>query len=529
MHKQMFLTIYKKAMSFYKEKKYGKALSILDNYECTSGIRTLQGDLLKCAILRDSGKYVEEIELLDNVGKVFANVNDDKGMTEFYTMQGEVFSWQGDNDSALANYLQAAKLAPTPKRKLEAIGSILFTVNAMENISAVEMQDLYALYRDNIIRLGIKQYPQATWYHKKIHIGYISADFCQHAVSQFVRPLLFDFDKDNFQIFVYQVNDIDDYITEKMRKSSSCWRKVANMDFDEIAKIIREDEIDILFDLGGHTKNNVLPVFAYHAAKIQISGIGYFNSTGLYDCDGFLSDVYCAIDETSPYFTEKLLRLPHTHFCYQPFNSFKKITSPPFLFKGYITFGSFNNFAKVGDGVLLLWRKILFKVPNSRLLIKHRLMGTEAGRRFICRRLMKFDMPLDRIEMRGLSSGYLAEYGDMDIALDTFPYTGGLTTCEALFMGVPIVTLVGERHGSRFGWSFLNNIGLSELAAKDKEEYVKIAVALAKDGELLVALRKKIRTLMKQSPLMNGKTYMQDLEALYKKMLKEYYDKNEKM
>ena len=156
-------------------------------------------------------------------------------------------------------------------------------------------------------------------------------------------------------------------------------------------------------------------------------------------------------------------------------------------------------------------------------------MGTEAGRRFICRRLMKFDMPLDRIEMRGLSSGYLAEYGDMDIALDTFPYTGGLTTCEALFMGVPIVTLVGERHGSRFGWSFLNNIGLSELAAKDKEEYVKIAVALAKDGELLVALRKKIRTLMKQSPLMNGKTYMQDLEALYKKMLKEYYDKNEKM
>ena len=520
MHQQKFYILYDKALSMYKAGKYDEALSLLNNFEINSSIHTLQGGLLKSAILRNTGRYIEEITLLNNLHNEFRDASDAKGLTELYTMLGEAYSWQGDNENSLANYLEAAMLAPDPKRKLQAIGSVLFTVNAMDNVSAEEMQSLYELYRENLAKLNIQAYPAPIWQHEKIRVGYLSADFCRHAVSQFVRPLLFDFDSSKFQIYVYQINGNVDYVTAELQKSPVYWRNIAHKDIGEAAKIIREDEIDILFDLGGHTKNNMLPVFAYRPAKKQISGIGYFNSTGIYECDGFLSDVYCASMMKSPYFTEKLLRLPHTHFCYQPYNIFPEIVPPPSLKQGYITFGSFNNFAKVNDKVLSFWREILRQVPNSRLLLKHRLMGTEAGRKCVSKRLLKHGLPIDRIEMRGLSTDYLTEYGDMDIALDTFPYQGGLTTCEALFMGVPVVTLIGDRHGSRFGLSFLSNLGISELAAKNKEEYVSIAVELAMDRELLVSLRQNLRSMMKKSPLMDEKAYMRELEELYQDLIK---------
>ncbi len=520
MNREEFLKMYSVAMSLYKDEQYDSALMTLEAFEKSRGIHTLQGALLKCAILRDTGRYAEEIAMLDSIRKEFEIVDDAKGLTELHTMLGEAYGWQGDTGNSLANYLQAVMLAPDPKRKMQAIGSVLFIVNAMENVSAEEMQALYALYRETMVELDMQAYPAPKWQHEKIRVGYLSADFCKHAVSQFVRPLLFDFDSSNFQVYVYQVNSNVDSVTIALRRAPVCWRNMSYKDFEEVAAVIRDDEIDILFDLGGHTKNNMLPVFAYRPAKIHISGIGYFNSTGIYECDGFLSDIYCAPMIQSPYFTEKLLRLPHTHFCYQPYNSFPKIVPPPSLKRGYITFGSFNNFAKVNDGVLLLWREILRQVPNSRLLLKHRLMGTEAGRKYVRKRLLRHGLPIERIEMRGLSTDYLTEYGDMDIMLDTFPYPGGLTTCEALFMGVPVVTLIGDRHGSRFGLSFLSNLGLSELAAKNKEKYVNIAVALAQDRDLLIALRQKLRRMMEQSPLMDGKTYMRELEELYQNLIK---------
>ena len=504
----------------YKARQYDEALLLLNNYEIDNGINTLQGGLLKCAILRNNGKYIEEITLLNNLHKEFKDVDDAKGLTELYTMMGEAYSWQGDNEKSLKNYLQAVRLAPNPKRKIQAIGSVLFTVNAIDDVSAEEMQALYALYRENMTKLNIQAYSKPEWQHEKIRVGYLSADFCKHAVSQFVHPLLFDFDIGKFQIYVYQINDTVDYVTTNLQKAPVHWRNMSHKDIGEVAKIIRDDEIDILFDLGGHTKNNMLPVFAYRPAKIQISGIGYFNSTGIFECDGFLSDLYCAPMNKSPYFTEKLLRLPHTHFCYQPYNSFPDVAPPPLLKRGYTTFGSFNNFAKINDEVLSVWCEILRKVPNSHLLLKHRLMGTDEGQKYVSKRLLRHGLPLERIEMRGLSADYLAEYGDMDIALDTFPYPGGLTTCEALFMGVPVVTLIGDRHGSRFGLSFLSNLGISELAAKNKEEYVSIAVALAMDRELLVSLRQNLRSMMKKSPLMDEKAYMWELEELYQDLIK---------
>ncbi len=276
-------------------------------------------------------------------------------------------------------------------------------------------------------------------------------------------------------------------------------------------------------ELGGHTGSYALPVLAYRAARVQISGIGYFNSTGLAGCDGFLSDIYCAPEENSPYFTERLLRLPHTHFCYQPYKEFPEVVPPPCLKKGYITFGSFNNFAKVNDGMLLLWGEILAKVPDARLLLKHKLLGTEEGLAYTIRRLEKLGLPLERIELRGYSKDYLQEYGDMDIALDTSPYPGGLTTCDALYMGVPVVTLCGNRHGARFGESFLRNLGLGELSAASKEQYAALAAALASDYEFLALLRGRLRRMMQESPLMDSRAYMRDVEDLYRNSQHKLY------
>ena len=169
--------------------------------------------------------------------------------------------------------------------------------------------------------------------------------------------------------------------------------------------------------------------------------------------------------------------------------------------------------------MLCLWRELLQQVPNSRLLLKHQLLGTEEGRDYTLSRLQKLQLPIERIELRSYSADYLREYGDMDIALDTSPYPGGLTTCEALYMGVPVVTLTGNRHGARFGKSFLCNLGLGELVAESPEQYVNIARTLAGDGELLTALRQTLRRMMQASPLMDSRMYMQDVENLYRQIM----------
>lgn len=171
--------------------------------------------------------------------------------------------------------------------------------------------------------------------------------------------------------------------------------------------------------------------------------------------------------------------------------------------------------------MLLLWREILQRVPNSRLILKHQLLGTEEGREYTLKRLKKLQLPVERIELRSYSANYLQEYASLDIALDTAPYPGGLTTCEALYMGVPVVTLAGNRHGARFGKSFLSNLGLAELVAETAAQYMNIAVAMAGDRELLQVLRQNLRRMMQASPLMDAQGYMRDVEHLYRKILAE--------
>ena len=184
-----------------------------------------------------------------------------------------------------------------------------------------------------------------------------------------------------------------------------------------------------------------------------------------------------------------------------------------------MTFGCFNNFSKVTDEMLLVWKEILYKCPSSRLLLKHKLFDSEEGRQWTLYRMQKLQLPVERIDFRGFSVNYLQEYNEIDIALDTFPYTGGLTTVEALLIGVPVVSMYGDRHGTRFGLSFLSNIGMAELATDNRYTYIKLAAGIAEDKDLLKALHGRIRSIVQKSSLMDGVGYSREVEQMYRGLL----------
>ena len=294
-----------------------------------------------------------------------------------------------------------------------------------------------------------------------------------------------------------------DSVTAKLQSKKIHWRDLQNLDAATSARIIFEDAIDILVDLSGHSQNSCLPILAYKPAPIQITALGYTSTTGLNAVDYFLSDKISGGGE----FTEKILQLDGCHLCYAPILKMPAINHAE---NNCVTFGSFNNFAKVTDAVLELWLKILRAVPNSRLILKNKTCSIESGREIILRRMK--DFPRDRIELRPYSKDYLAQYNEIDIALDTFPYNGGLTTCEALYMGVPVITLRGNYHGSNFGASILTAAGLPELIAENPDDYIKKAVELSQRHS---DYHKNLRERLKNSALMDGRKYLRELEKIY--------------
>ncbi|SEA23144.1 O-linked N-acetylglucosamine transferase family protein [Selenomonas ruminantium] len=518
-HKDNFWTIYEYALALYRQNKLLSAWDEINNYEQQHNKRPLLGMLLKAYILRTQKRYVSEVKLLNELLEKHSGSRDVERLADAHSLLGEVLRMLGENRSAVEHFLQSAELETDSSKKAVELSNAIFSANACEKNTPQKMENLYKRYRQNLQVLAKTKYPQPAWHHDKIRVGYLSADWRKHPVSDLISPLLFAYNEQDFTVTVYQLNGCSDSVTAKLRTSNVVWRDMAGKTHTDIAAQIRADEIDILMDLGGHTAENALPVLAYKPAKIQIAGIGYFNSTGMEECAGFLSDAYCSPKEDSAYFTERMLRMPHSHFCYQPMMKMPEITSPPCQQNGYITFGSFNNFSKVNDEVLALWRQILEAVPNAHLLLKHGILGTAEGVDYTRQRLKKMGFPLARIELRGYSADYLVQYGDMDIALDTFPYTGGITTCEALYMGIPVVSKKGDHHGANFGYSILANIGLEELAAGTEHEYVNLAVSLSRDTQLLQILRKTLREQMRKSPLMDVKRYMQDLEQIYRQLL----------
>ena len=436
----------------------------------------------------------------------------------------DAYSLAAEPEKAAEVLFEMSRLAEKPAEQADAYSKALFLTNyRSQPVSAsLKLHEGYAAFFSGI---AAYQHAAAGGRRKKLRIGYISPDFRLHAAAYFFTPFLRDFSQAAFEVFVYSAGR-HDRIMHRFKSFPVHWRDIQGLSADEAAGQIHEDRIDVLVDLSGHTQDSCLPVLARRPAPVQISGIGYMNTTGLPMVDYFFSDAVCLpVDESVRGFTESIVRLPHSHFCFAPsvVRDFPASgLRAPFERNRYITFGSFNNFSKVTAQTLQLWRGIMEQVPESRLVIKSKICSIESGREIVRQRLQALHMNLARVEMRPYSPDYLEQYRDIDIALDTSPYTGGATTCEALYMGVPVVTLRGRTHGARFGASILESAGVPELVADSDMDYVKRAVQIASSPEVLGTFHARLRETMEQSPLMDGLAYMKGVEQAYYKIWAKY-------
>ena len=349
---------------------------------------------------------------------------------------------------------------------------------------------------------------------RSLRLGYVSADFCQHTVGLFVKDVLKAHDPVRVTVFVYSAGTVVDWVTDEIRAVCT-FRDVAALDDATLACLIQQDKIDVLVDLSGHTAGSRLTAFAKRPAPVQVSWLGYFATTGLPHIDAVLLDEWHAPPGTEAQFSEPIVRLPSGRFCYQPVPwSPAEVASLPSSRAGHITFGCFNNTAKLNAGVFDVWAKVLIAVPDSQLVLKWRTLVDEPLCDSIRSAFVQRGIDPARISLRPASFhvDVLKEYADIDIALDPFPFTGGLTSCEALWMGIPVVTWPQSRVVSRQTFALLSAIGLPEFAANDAEDYVRIAVTLAADRVRLAALRSGLRSRMQSSPLMDVAGFTRQLE-----------------
>ncbi len=360
---------------------------------------------------------------------------------------------------------------------------------------------------------------------ERLRIGYLSADFREHSVASFIEPVLASHDRSRFELFCYHSHPERDDVTARIRSQADHWRDISGMGDDEAAGLIRADGIHILVELSGHTAWNRLPLMARRPAPVQVTWLGYPYSTGLGAIDYRITDAVADPPGMSEqWHSERLVRLPGTFLCFQPPDAPEPPGLPPCRTNGHVTLASFNNLAKVSPTMLRRWRDILARIPDSRLLLKAEVFGDPEASRWVVQRL---ELPAERLVLLGKTpdrTAHLALYGQVDIALDTFPYNGTTTTCEALYMGVPVVSLAGRTHAARVGASLLGTVGLADLVAGTEARYVETVVNLASDLTRLSRLRLDLRGMMTASPLMDRQGFTASLEAEYRLMWHRFRD-----
>lgn len=355
---------------------------------------------------------------------------------------------------------------------------------------------------------------------RKLRIGYMSPDFRTHVVAFFFEPVLARHDRSVVDVHCYFTHTESDGTTRRIRDLADVWREVGHLPPDEVERVILEDDLDVMIDLAGHTAKNMLPVLARRVAPVQATWLGYPSGTGLASMDWRITDRWAdPAPAADAQHVERLYRLPEVFIAFQPVpDSPAPGLSPPRAAKGHVTFCSFNNFVKITDGAIRLWAAILAAVPDARLAIKTLALRDEVLQRDTLARFAALAVDTSRLDLQpptGSHREHLTTYAGIDIALDTFPYHGTTTTCEALWMGVPVVTLAGDRHASRVGVTLLTAIGCEELVATTPDEYVAIAVALAQDPERTAGYRQTLRRQMADSPLGNVDRLVRQLEAAY--------------
>ena len=391
------------------------------------------------------------------------------------------------------------------------------------------LQDLYAEHRKFGDRFahGLSQMPFGTDRDpdRPLRVGYLSGDLRQHSVAFFLEPVLAAHAGREFQITCYQNSHGGDATTTRLQSHVRRWRSVMDLPDAELARLIRDDAIDILVDLSGHTANNRLPVFALKPAPIQATWLGYPTRTGLQAIDYRITDSLVDEPASPEPEAERPARLAASYFC---FGAPREAPDPgplPAAASGRVVFGSFNNLTKVNDATIALWSRALHAVPHARLLVKSAPLADAWVRARLQDRFAAHGIGGDRLllhERQATIGEHLDRYRQVDIGLDTYPYNGATTTCEALWMGVPVISLCGETHASRMGRSILTTAGLGEFVCSNEEAFVAKCVATAGDLHSLAALRGKLRERTRSSRLMDAARFTRNLEEVYRQMWRNW-------
>jgi protein O-GlcNAc transferase len=473
--------------------------------------RDLGAALLRADRLDEAqAELVKALELRPRFADAFASI-------------GDVFHLQGKVDEAIACYRKALQLKPSASK---VHSNLLLTLNYHRRL------DAKTIYAEHVkwaaqhaapLGAGVGEHDNDPDPDRPIRVGYVSPDFRRHSVNYFVEPLLTARDRAGFHVTCYSDVIRPDDETDRILTLCDRWRDARTLSDEALAKLVRDDGIDILVDLAGHTGTNRLGVFARKPAPVQVTYLGYPNTTGMRAVDYRLTDA--AADppgKTEAFHAEQLVRLPH-FLCYQPPADAPAVAPPPVAANGFVTFGCFNVLAKVTPEAMGLWAKTMAVLPNSRLVMKDRLgtLAYPARRRMVLDIFAYHRVAADRLDLLGKEpdfAAHLAAYAKVDVVLDPFPYNGTTTTCEALWMGVPVVTLAGTRHAARVGVSVLQAAGLGELVAATPEAYARTAVVLARDPQRLAQLRTGLRQKLSASPLLDAAGFTASLENAYRDM-----------
>jgi predicted O-linked N-acetylglucosamine transferase (SPINDLY family) len=349
---------------------------------------------------------------------------------------------------------------------------------------------------------------------RPLRLGFVSADFARHPVGTFLVRVLESIDPSACTTFCYSDRVQADAMTRRIAAACGTWRESWTLDDRALAEQIRADGIDILFDLAGHTGQRLL-VFARKPAPIQATWIGYVGTTGLAAIDYLFADRFHVPPGSEAYYRERVLRLPDGYVCFDPPADAPAVGPLPAVANGYLTFGCFNNTAKVSPQVVALWAEVLTRIPGSRLMLKYHWLRDDRTRNRYIALFAQSGIDPARLDFTGgvAPAEVFGAYNQVDVALDPFPYSGGLTTCEALWMGVPVLTWPGETFASRHSLSHLANVGLEELVAPSREDYVARAVEWAVNLDWLAELRAGLRARVAASPLCDGPRFAANLHA----------------
>jgi len=431
---------------------------------------------------------------------------------------GNILKNRGHPADAAASYRRALALNPAD---LAAQSNLLLCLNYAALASPAECLALALRCGQTIASQAV---PYSSWHCEpaptRLRVGLVSGDLRQHPVGHFLESLLAHLDKAKVELIAYSNHARTDNLSDRIRPHFSQWKPIHGLNDADAAKAIHDDGVHILIDLAGHTQHNRLPVFARRPAPVQVAWLGYFATTGIAQIDYLLTDNVSTPPQDAAHFSERLWPLPDTRLCFTPPHNAPDITPSPHIGNGHITFGSYQNLAKLTDEVLATWAKILAALPDARLRLQARPLGYPQERGYLAQRCITAGINPARVDMHGEATreAYLASHAGVDMILDTFPFPGGTTTCEALWMGVPTVTLSGDRMLTRQGAGLLSAAGLHDWIAVNQDDYISRAIALATDREGLARLRERLRADVLRSPLFDAATFARNVESALREM-----------